>query len=38
MKSTVWKQITGFANVNSQPNAKTIERYEKNGDLITTTR
>ena len=35
LKSTVWKQITGFANVNSQPSDKVIERYEHNGDLIT---
>jgi hypothetical protein len=29
LKSTVYKQITGFANVNSFPGYGTIERYER---------
>ena len=34
LKSTVWKQIAGFPNVNSQPNASTISYYEeKNGSI-----
>jgi len=34
IKSTVWKQITGFPNVNSQPNDSTIGYYEsKNGSI-----
>ena len=34
LKSTVWKQITSFSNVNSQPSDKKIEKYEHNGDSI----
>ena len=34
IKSTVWRQITGFANVNSHPDSKTITRYEKNNGSI----
>lgn len=34
IKSTVWKQINGFANVNSQPPQQTISKYERaNGSL-----
>lgn len=34
IKSTVWKQINGFSNVNSQPSQKTIAKYEKaNGSI-----
>lgn len=34
IKSTVWKQINGFANVNSQPEQKVISKYERaNGSL-----
>jgi hypothetical protein len=34
LKSTVWKQITSFSNVNSQPSDKKIQRYEEDGDQI----
>jgi hypothetical protein len=34
IKSTVWKQINGFPNVNSQPPQSTLEEYEaKNGSI-----
>lgn len=34
IKSTVWKQINGFPNVNSQPDEDTIRDYEsKNGSI-----
>lgn len=34
IKSTVWRQITGFTNVNSHPGADTVEKYEKeNGSM-----
>jgi hypothetical protein len=34
IKSNVWKQISGFPNVNSQPDAETISSYEsKNGSI-----
>lgn len=34
LKSTVWKQINGFPNVNSEPDAGTIRDYEsKNGSI-----
>ena len=34
LKSTVWKQINGFANVNSQPSSDKINYYqEKNGAI-----
>ena len=29
IKSRVWRQISGFANVNSQPSAAVIDNYEK---------
>ena len=35
MKSTVWKQINGFPNVNSQPNGGVINNYEYNNGSIT---
>jgi hypothetical protein len=34
LKSTVWKQINGFPNVNSQPNDATIKYYEDKGGSI----
>jgi len=34
LKSTVWKQIAGFPNVNSQPSASTISYYEEKGGSI----
>ena len=34
VKSTVWKQISGFPNVNSQPKDSVIERYEEEGGSI----
>ena len=34
LKSTVWKQITSFPNVNSQPERDVIEDYESEGDQI----
>jgi len=34
LKSTVWKQIAGFPNVNSQPDASTISYYEEKGGSI----
>lgn len=30
IKSTVWRQITGFANVNSHPGDDTVREYEEN--------
>lgn len=34
VKSTVWKQVNGFPNVNSQPDAATIQYYEsENGSI-----
>ena len=34
IKSTVWRQITGFTNVNSYPGDSTVEEYqEKNGSI-----
>ena len=34
IKSTVWKRINGFPNVNSQPNDETISFYQsKNGSI-----
>lgn len=35
IKSTVWRKITGFTNVNSQPSQSTIERYEDEDGSIT---
>ncbi len=35
IKSTVFKQINGFANVNSHPDDGTIRKYEKDGGSIT---
>ena len=35
LKSTVWKRISGFPNVNSQPSASTIQQYEEGGGSIT---
>jgi hypothetical protein len=34
LKSTVWKQITSFANVNSEPDESTLKEYEREGDQI----
>ena len=34
LKSTVYKQITGFANVNSQPNEDVIKTFENDGDSL----
>jgi hypothetical protein len=34
IKSTVWKQISGFPNLNSQPSEKVIEEYEEEGGSI----
>lgn len=34
LKSTVWKQLNGFANVNSQPSSATIDYYEENNGSI----
>lgn len=34
LKSTVWKQINGFPNVNSQPDGGTINNYEYNNGSI----
>ena len=34
LKSTVWKQVTSFANVNSEPDGSTIKEYEREGDQI----
>ena len=35
IKSTVWKQVSGFPNVNSQPNDKVIDQYSDGGGSIT---
>lgn len=35
LKSTVWKQINGFANVNSWPGETTIKRYERDNGSFT---
>ena len=34
IKSVVWKQISGFPNLNSQPSEKVIEEYEEDGGSI----
>ena len=34
LKSTVWKQINGFPNVNSQPDSGTIQSYEHDNGSI----
>ena len=34
IKSTVWKRVSGFSNVNSKPSQKTIEQYEEEGGSI----
>ena len=34
IKSTVWKQVSGFPNLNSQPSDKVIEEYEEEGGSI----
>ncbi len=34
LKSTVWRQITGFPNVNSEPDDKTIKDYEEQNGSI----
>ena len=34
LKSQVWKQITGFPNINSQPNAGVIADYENRNGTI----
>ena len=31
IKSIVWKQVSGFQNMNSQPDEKTIETYQNAG-------
>jgi len=35
IKSTVFRQINGFANVNSHPDEDTIKKYEKGGGSFT---
>lgn len=35
IKSTVWKQVSGFANVNSMPSEALIDKYEAKGGSIT---
>jgi hypothetical protein len=35
IKSTVYRKINGFPNVNSQPNQATIDRYEEKDGTIT---
>ena len=35
LKSVVWKQINGFANVNSYPSQSTIRNYEKKNGSFT---
>ena len=35
IKSTVWKQINGFPNVNSQPDDSKLSEYEEDGGSIT---
>ena len=35
IKSTVWKRVSGFPNVNSEPDEETIQEYEEEGGSIT---
>ena len=35
IKSTVWKQISGFPNVNSYPGESVVENYEEDGGQLT---
>ena len=35
IKSTVWRKINGFTNVNTQPTQKKIDRYEEKDGAIT---
>ena len=35
VKSTVWKRVSGFPNVNSQPKDSVIEQYSNGGGSIT---
>ena len=35
IKSTVWKQINGFSNVNSHPGDETVAKYEEDAGQIT---
>ena len=35
LKSTVWKRVSGFPNVNSQPSQRVIDQYSDGGGSIT---